>query len=142
MEDVGPGAPLRHVVPNQIEAIRLTQLDLRARGGAIEDGDLTGSREGLIRTFGDEPTSDVYHGRETKAGRKLPKELWPVIRRKLDAIHQARSLQDLRLPAGNRLEALKGDRAGHFSIRVNERYRITFRFEEGKADDAACEDDH
>ena len=46
----------------------------------------------------DEPTSDVYHGRETKAARTLPKELWPVIRRKLDAIHQARSLQDLRLP--------------------------------------------
>jgi proteic killer suppression protein len=65
-----------------------------------------------------------------------------VIRRKLDAIHQARSLQDLRLPAGNRLEALKGDRAGYFSIRVNEQFRITFRFEEGKANDVSCEDYH
>jgi proteic killer suppression protein len=96
----------------------------------------------VIRTFGDEPTSDVYHGRETKAARKLLKVLWPVIRRKLDAIHQAGRLQDLRLPAGNRLEALKGARAGSFSIRVNEQYRITFRFEEGKADDVACEDYH
>jgi proteic killer suppression protein len=96
----------------------------------------------VIQTFGDEPTSDVYQGRETKAARKLPKNLWPVIRRKLDAIHQARSLQDLRLPAGNRLEALKGDRAGYFSIRVNEQYRITFRFEEGKANDVSCEDYH
>ncbi|MGH9324532.1 MAG: type II toxin-antitoxin system RelE/ParE family toxin [Vicinamibacteria bacterium] len=60
----------------------------------------------------------------------------------IDAIHQARSLQDLRLPAGNRLEALKGARSGYFSIRVNDRYRITFRFEEGKADDVACEDYH
>lgn len=96
----------------------------------------------MIQTFGDEPTSDVYQGRETKAARKLPKNLWPVIRRKVDAIHQARSLQDLRLPAGNRLEALKGDRAGYFSIRVNEQYRITFRFEEGKANDVSCEDYH
>jgi proteic killer suppression protein len=96
----------------------------------------------VIQTFGDEPTSDVYQGRETKAARKLPKNLWPVIRRKLDAIHQARSLQDLRLPAGNRLETLKGDRAGYFSIRVNEQYRITFRFEEGKANDVSCEDYH
>ena len=96
----------------------------------------------MIQTFGDEPTSDVYHGRETKAARRLPKNLWPAIRRKLDAIHQARSLQDLRLPAGNRLEALKGDHAGYFSIRVNEQYRITFRFEEGKANDVSCEDYH
>jgi proteic killer suppression protein len=96
----------------------------------------------VIQTLGDEATSDVYQGRETKAARKLPKNLWLVIRRKLDAIHQARSLQDLRLPAGNRLEALKGDRAGYFSIRVNEQYRITFRFEEGKANDVSCEDYH
>ena len=96
----------------------------------------------MIRTFGDEPTSDVYHGRETKAARRLPKALWPVVRRKLDALHQARTLQDLRLPSGNRLEALKGDRTGYFSIRVKEQYRITFRFEEGKADDVACEDYH
>jgi len=54
----------------------------------------------------------------------------------------ARGLQDLRLPAGNRLESLKGARAGYFSIRANEQYRITFRFEKGKADDVACEDYH
>ena len=96
----------------------------------------------MIRTFGDEPTSDVYHGRETKAARRLPKAFWPVVRRKLAALHQARTLQDLRLPSGNRLEALKGDRTGYFSIRVNEQYRITFRFEEGKAGDVACEGYH
>ena len=57
-------------------------------------------------------------------------------------VHQARTLHDLRHPAGNRLEALKGDRAGTLSVRVSEPYRITFRFEGGHADDATCEDDH
>jgi len=96
----------------------------------------------VIRTFGDDASADVFFGRETKAARRLPKPLWPVVRRKLDALHHARSLKDLRLPAGNRLEALKGDRVGYFSIRVNEQYRITFRFEGGEADDVACEDYH
>ena len=96
----------------------------------------------MIRSFGDEATADVYYGRDTKAARQLPKPIWPVIRRKLDALHRARSLQDLRLPAGNRLEALKGGLSGTFSVRVNEQYRITFRFEGGHADDVTCEDYH
>jgi proteic killer suppression protein len=74
--------------------------------------------------------------------RRLPKALWPIIRRKLDALHRARKLTDLRLPAGNRLEGLKGDRAGTFSLRVNNQYRITFRFEDGYADDVTCVDYH
>ncbi len=96
----------------------------------------------MIRSFGDDATADIYYGRETKAARRFPKPLWPVNRRKLDALHRARTLQDLRLPAGNRLEALKGDRTGTFSLRVNEQYRITFRFEGGYADDVTCEDYH
>lgn len=96
----------------------------------------------MIRSFGGTATADVYYGRDTKAARQLPKPLWPVIRRKLDALHRARTLQDLRLPAGNRLEALKGDRAGTFSVRVNEQYRVAFRFEGGHADDVTCEDYH
>ncbi|MBI3047413.1 MAG: type II toxin-antitoxin system RelE/ParE family toxin [Acidobacteria bacterium] len=98
----------------------------------------------MIRSFGDEATADVYYGRDTKAARRLPKPLWPVIRRKLDALHRARTLDDLRLPAGNRLEPLKGDRAGQFSIRVNDQYRITFTWaQEGPyADDVTCKDYH
>jgi proteic killer suppression protein len=96
----------------------------------------------VIRSFGEPATADLYYGRDTRVARRLPKPLWPVIRRKLDALHRARTLQDLRLPAGNRLEALKGDRAGAFSLRVNDQYRITFRYEEGHADDVACEDYH
>lgn len=96
----------------------------------------------MVRSFGNEQTADVYYGRETKAARRLPKPIWPVIRRKLDALHRARTLADLRLPAGNRLEPLKGGRSGTYSLRVNDRYRITFRFEEGHAHDVVCEDYH
>ncbi len=54
----------------------------------------------------------------------------------------AKSFEDLRLPPGNRLEALKGDRKGYHSIRVNQQYRITFRFENGNAFEVRCEDYH
>ena len=96
----------------------------------------------MIRSFDDVGTADIYYGHHTKAARRLPKQLWPVIRRKLDALHRALTIQDLRLPAGNRLEALKGDRVGCYSVRVNEQYRITFRFREGYADAVGCEDYH
>lgn len=96
----------------------------------------------MIRSFADDETADVYYGRDTKAARRLPKTIWPVIRRKLDAVHRARTVADLRLPSGNRLETLKGKRAGTFSLRVNDQFRITFRFEDGHAEDVACEDYH
>lgn len=96
----------------------------------------------VIRSFADGATADVFMGRESKLARRIPKPLWPVVRRKLDALHRARSLQDLRLPAGNRLELLKGDHAGLTSMRVNDQYRITFRFEDGHAYDVTCEDYH
>lgn len=96
----------------------------------------------VIRSFADSATADVYYGRETRTARRLPKLLWPVIRRKLDAVHRARAPRDLRLPAGNRLETLKGNRTGRFSIRVNEQYRVTFRWKGGNAYDVTCEDYH
>lgn len=96
----------------------------------------------MIRSFDDTATSDVFYGEDTRAARRLPKELWPVIRRKLDALHAATTLNDLRIPPGNRLEALRGDQAGRHSIRVNEKLRITFRFESGHAREVRCEDYH
>jgi proteic killer suppression protein len=92
----------------------------------------------VIRSFADQATADVYVGVDTRVARRIPKS----VRRKLDVLHRARSLGDLRLPSGNRLEALKGDRAGQWSLRVNDQYRITFRFEDGHAHEVACEDDH
>jgi toxin HigB-1 len=97
---------------------------------------------GMIRSFADQATEDVYHGRNSKAARRLPKDLWVVIRRKLDYIDAALFLTALRQPAGNRLEKLKGDQAGRYSIRVNDQYRITFRFEDGDALEVRCEDYH
>jgi toxin HigB-1 len=96
----------------------------------------------VIRSFGDVPTEDVFHGRETKQARKLPKGIWGVIRRKLDLVNAAQTLHDLRMPPNNKLEELKYDRPGYHSIRVNEQYRIIFKFEGGNASDVTCEDPH
>ncbi len=96
----------------------------------------------MIRSFADQTTADVYLGRDSKVARRIPKPLWPVVRRKLDLLHRARSARDLQIPRGNRLGPLKGARAGEWSLRVNEQFRITFRFEDGHAHEVACEDYH
>ena len=96
----------------------------------------------MIRSFADEATEAVFYGEDTKAARRLPKTPWPLLRRKLDLLHGASSLGDLRVPPGNRLEALRGDQSGRHSIRVNEQYRITFRFGADGAWEVRCEDYH
>lgn len=96
----------------------------------------------MIRSFGDSGTEDIFHTRNTKAARAIPRQLWPVIRRKLDYLQAATRLEQLRYPPGNRLEALKGARRGGLSVRVNEQYRLTFRFDGGHARDVRCEDYH
>lgn len=96
----------------------------------------------MIQSFADVGTEDVYYGRDTKPARRLLKGLWPVVRRKLDMLHAAKSLPDLRVPPGNRLEALRGDQDGRHSIRVNDQFRITFRMEDGGAWEVRCEDYH
>jgi proteic killer suppression protein len=96
----------------------------------------------VIRSFDGAATAEVFHGEDTRAARRLPKELWAVIRRKLDALHAATNVNDLRVPPGNRLEALRSDQAGRHSIRVNDKLRITFRFENGDAWEVRCENYH
>ena len=90
----------------------------------------------VIRSFRDQATEDLFNGRNTKAARqRLPRSLWRVATRRLDALDQAEILDDLRVPPGNRLEALRGDRRGQHSIRINDQYRICFRWTEtGPAD--------
>ena len=81
--------------------------------------------------FADTGTRDIFDGLDTKAARKtLPKALWPVARRKLDMIQAASRLEDLRVPPGNRLEALKGSLEGFYSVRINDQYRVIFRWDE------------
>jgi toxin HigB-1 len=96
----------------------------------------------VIQSFADDSTEAVFEGVNSKAARALPKDLWRVVRRKLDMLNAAHTLADLRVPPGNRLEALKDGDASRHSIRVNDQYRITFRFEAGNAFDVRCEDYH
>ena len=81
----------------------------------------------MIVSFATQGTEDLFNGRNTKAARKTcPRSLWPVSMRKLDQLDSVRTIEELRIPPGNRLEALAGDRSGQFSIRINEQYRICF----------------
>lgn len=81
----------------------------------------------VIRRFADRGASDIYDGVDSRPARACcPVSLWRIARRKLDFLEAATSLEDLRVPPGNRLEALKGDRREQHSIRINERYRICF----------------
>jgi proteic killer suppression protein len=81
----------------------------------------------MIQSFRDAGSEDIFNGRNTRAARQtLPSELWTLAARKLDQLDSAVDLVELRIPPGNRLERLSGDRAGQHSIRINQQYRICF----------------
>jgi proteic killer suppression protein len=81
----------------------------------------------MIESFGDRATEDIFNGVNSKNARKsCPPKLWPIATRKLDQLDSVQSLDELKVPPGNRLEALIGDRKGQYSIRINEQYRICF----------------
>jgi len=81
----------------------------------------------VIRSFANQGSEDVFNGKNTRMGRKVcPRSLWRIAARKLDQIDSVEKLEELRIPPGNRLEALAGSRKGQFSIRINEQYRICF----------------
>jgi proteic killer suppression protein len=94
-----------------------------------------------IRTFGDSATADLYHGRGTARSRRFPADVARVALRKLDVLNAAHRRDDLRSPPGNRLEALKGRQKGFHSIRVNDQWRIVFRWDDG-AEDVSLSDYH
>ena len=96
----------------------------------------------MIVDFGDETTRDIYDGDDTRAARKVPKPLWNVARRKLDLLNGVHALRDLGFPAGNRLEKLKGGLAEKYSIRINDQYRIVFKFADGNVQDVRITDYH
>ena len=96
----------------------------------------------MISGFGDEATRDVFHGRNTKAARRLPVSVWKTAFRKLDMLNAAHELRDLTVPPGNRLEALRGALAGKHSIRVNDQFRIVFRWKDGNASEVRMTDYH
>jgi toxin HigB-1 len=85
----------------------------------------------------------MFDGRATKSARKAcPSDLLRVAQRKLDLINQAANLGDLRAPPSNHLEKLKGEREGQYSIRINDQWRVCFRWTESGAEDVAIEDYH
>jgi proteic killer suppression protein len=96
----------------------------------------------MIRTFADETTRDIWNGVNSKAARRVPREIWPVVQRRLDQIDSVMNLEQLRIPPGNRLHALGGELIGLHAIRVNDQYRIVFRFEGEHAFDVRCTDYH
>jgi proteic killer suppression protein len=93
----------------------------------------------VIESFADAETARVWSGRRS---RRLPAEIQSIALRKLRILNQARTLNDLRIPPGNRLEALKGDRRGQHSIRINQQWRLCFRWHDGAAYDVGIVDYH
>ena len=96
----------------------------------------------MIRSFGDRKTEDLFHGRNSSQARRIATDIRRTAFRKLDLINAAISLDDLRSPPGNRLEALSGDLKGFHSIRVNDQWRIIFRWKDGGAEDVQVVDYH
>ncbi len=96
----------------------------------------------MIVSFGDKATAALYHGERGKSIRRFPPAIRSAALRKLDVLNGAPTLGDLRSPPGNRLEVLRGDLAGLYSIRVNDQWRIIFRWAEGDAHDVRVIDYH
>lgn len=96
----------------------------------------------MIASFGDSATEDLFHGRNTARARRVPTAIRATALRKLDLLNAAADLADLRVPPGNRLEALTGDLQGFHSIRVNEQWRIVFRWTRCKANQVRLMDYH
>ncbi|MGH7717969.1 MAG: type II toxin-antitoxin system RelE/ParE family toxin [Steroidobacteraceae bacterium] len=93
----------------------------------------------MIQSFADRDTERLF-AREPV--RRFPSTLHRLMLRKLVAVDAAEQLDDLRVPPGNRLEKLKGDRSGQHGIRVNDQWRICFRWKDGNAYDVAIVDYH
>ena len=97
----------------------------------------------MIRSFSDQGVEDVFDGADTPAARRTcPSVLWPVARRKLDQINRVRGLRELAVPLGNNLERLRGDRIGQHSIRINDQFRVCFRWEDEDAYEVEITDYH
>jgi proteic killer suppression protein len=93
----------------------------------------------MIRSFKDRETERIWEG---QASRRFPRDIQDRALRKLRQLDASRTLEDLRNPPGNRLEALRGDRTGQMSIRINEQWRICFSWANGDASDVEIVDYH
>lgn len=96
----------------------------------------------MIEGFGDAATEDLYHGRRTARVRRFAADIVRIALRKLDMVNAAHLLEDLKVPPGNRLESLSGKLRGFHSIRINDQWRIIFRWNDGRVSGVAIVDYH
>jgi proteic killer suppression protein len=96
----------------------------------------------MIESFGNRLAEDLFFDRRSRETRAFPPELMRVARRKVLYLHDAAELNDLRMPPGNHLELLKGRWKGYHSIRINDQWRLVFRWEQGHAQDVTVVDYH
>ena len=96
----------------------------------------------MIAGFGDDTAEDIFNGENTKAARRIPMEIWKTASRKLDMVNAAHELRDLMVPPANHLEGLHGNLAGKHSIRINDQFRIVFRWKDGNAHEVQIKDYH
>lgn len=96
----------------------------------------------MITSFGDQATEDLFHGRSSARTRRFPSDVRRAAIRKFDMLNAAHQIDDLRSPPGNRLEALAGDLRGFHSIRVNQQWRVIFRWQGSDAEAVSLVDYH
>lgn len=96
----------------------------------------------MIVSFGNRATSDLFHGKSSSRVRRIPNQIREIALYKLDVLNAAQTLDDLKSPPGNRLEALKGDLAGFHGIRINNQWRLVFRWQDSGAHDVQIVDYH
>lgn len=92
----------------------------------------------MILGFKDQATRDLFDGLDSRSARTIPKEIWDVARRKLDQLNRATTIQDMRAPPNNRLMKF----GGGYKVRINDQYRMTFKFSGGNASDVLVSDTH
>ncbi len=96
----------------------------------------------MIVSFKDQAAEDLFNGHSSKKSLRIPRDLWQTARRKLDMLNAAHALKDLQAPPSNRLEALKGDLKGLYSIRINDQFRVVFKWTFGNAAEVRITDYH
>lgn len=97
----------------------------------------------MIQSFRDQGTEDIFNGANSKLARRTcPNSVWRIASRKLDQLDSVESLAELRLPPGNHLEALSGDRTGQYSIRINNQYRVCFTWQDNAPAEVEIVDYH
>lgn len=96
----------------------------------------------MIVSFANKLAEDLFEDKNSKEVRSFPNELHKAARRKILYLHEAAELTDLKIPPGNKLEALKGNRAGFHSVRINDQWRVIFKWNNGNIEDVSVEDYH